>query len=512
VGVSHDAIVAQLIASAAGKLRDARIESRQAPEELGDVNREEIEAALALTEASLRADVVELRGNLAAAHASIRRCRFPREDHRALFGAIAELHYALEEIEEAAAAADYPEIETAIPLPRQHLVPRSVLADALDVLEARLKDFDQKLSDVESQRSGESDYADQDALIEYVTTRAGAQSLVAHELAAQRQVDVRGLSHVIEGLGRIVAGFVASVTPTVARVTRALRASTKFLGRSGREVVAAGSEVVRTAVRVRPSGFAPGEIYHDFDAAPEMIVVPAGDFLMGSRKGEGDDDERPQHKVRIGYALAVGIAPVTRGEFAAFIKAANHEIESGAFVWDGQRWKWDQSKSWRDPGFKQDDDHPVVCVSWHDAQAYVAWLKKRSGKSYRLLSEAEWEYCCRAGTASAYNTGDSITSGQANFNSNHRGATSVFKFASNGFGLHDMHGNVWEWCEDNWHSDYTGNPPTDGSIWAGGDESLRVLRGGSWDNDPHILRSADRGRNRPGNRYSSIGFRVARTL
>jgi formylglycine-generating enzyme required for sulfatase activity len=154
----------------------------------------------------------------------------------------------------------------------------------------------------------------------------------------------------------------------------------------------------------------------------------------------------------------------------------------------------------------------VVCVSWHDAQAYVAWLKERSRKSYRLLSEAEWEYCCRAGTASAYNTGDSITSGQADFNNNHRGTTSVFKFAPNGFGLHDMYGNVWEWCEDNWHSDYTGNPPADGSIWASGDESLRVLRGGSWINHPHILRSADRGGDEPDNHYYGIGFRVARTL
>jgi formylglycine-generating enzyme required for sulfatase activity len=224
-----------------------------------------------------------------------------------------------------------------------------------------------------------------------------------------------------------------------------------------------------------------GTRFKDGDIGPEMIVVPAGDFLMGSRKGEGDDDERPQQKVTIGYAFAAGIAPVTRGEFAAFIKAANHEIESGAYVWDGQSWKRDPSKSWRDPGFKQDDDHPVVCVSWLDAQAYVAWLKERSGKSYRLLSEAEWEYCCRAGSASAYNTGNSITFDRANFDNNHRGTTSVFKFASNGFGLHDMHGNVWEWCEDNWHGDYAGNPPSDGSIWAGGDdESLRVLRGGSW--------------------------------
>jgi hypothetical protein len=164
---------------------------------------------------------------------------------------------------------------------------------------------------------------------------------------------------------------------------------------------------LREAIEVRLLQRGPGARFRDFDAAPEMIVVPAGSFQMGSRDGEGDDDERPQHKVAIRSDFAVGISPVTRGEFAAFISAANHKIELGAFVWNGREWKNDPSKSWRDPGFKQADDHPVVCVNWHDAQAYAAWLRERSGgKGYRLLSEAEWEYCCRAGTTSPYSTGD----------------------------------------------------------------------------------------------------------
>ena len=138
----------------------------------------------------------------------------------------------------------------------------------------------------------------------------------------------------------------------------------------------------------------------------------------------------------------------------------------------------------------------MVNVSWHDAQAYVAWLGEQSGGwAYRLLSEAEWEYCCRAGTTSQYSAGDRITAKQANFGRKVRGTTSVFKFASNLWGFRDMHGNVWEWCEDNWHPSYDGAPP-DGSVRTEGDMSLRVLRGGSWYSIPQDLRSAYRYRYR----------------
>jgi len=234
---------------------------------------------------------------------------------------------------------------------------------------------------------------------------------------------------------------------------------------------------------------------------------------MGSPAGEGDDDERPQHEVTIVRPFAVGIAPVTRGEFAAFIRATGWKIQMGAFVWGGKSSREDSKRSWRDPGFAQEDDHPVVCVSWEDAQAYVGWLGERSGgRAYRLCSEAEWEYCGRAGTTSRYSAGDDITPEQANFGGAARGTTSVLKFAPNQWGLRDMHGNVWEWCEDNWHAGYQG-APRDGSAWKeDGDQSLRVLRGGSWDAHPQDLRSADRVGDPPGYRDSYVGFRVARTL
>jgi formylglycine-generating enzyme required for sulfatase activity len=237
----------------------------------------------------------------------------------------------------------------------------------------------------------------------------------------------------------------------------------------------------------------------DGSSGPKLVIVPAGTFRMGSTVGEGDDDEYSQHEVTIAVRFAIGVCPVTRGEFAAFVAATNHQMNSGR-------------PSWRDPGFKQDDDHPVVHINWHDAQAYAAWLRKRSGKAYRLLSESEWEYCCRAGTTSAHSTGDTITPAQANFGGNHRGTTSVFKFPPNAWRLRGMHGNVWEWCEDNWHDDYNGNPPTNGSVWRGGSESSRVLRGGSWVSSPRALRSASRYRDLPDGRDDMIGFRIARTL
>jgi formylglycine-generating enzyme required for sulfatase activity len=256
-----------------------------------------------------------------------------------------------------------------------------------------------------------------------------------------------------------------------------------------------------------------GTTFKDIDIGPEMAVVPAGEFMMGSADGEGENYERPQHKVAIKSAFAVSVSPVTRGEFAVFIVATSHNIQAGAYAWTVGEWKRDADNSWRDPGFRQDDDHPVVCVSWHDAQAYAAWLKKQSGgKAYRLLSEAEWEYCCRAGTTTAFSTGDTITAEQANFGQNASGTTSVFKFAPNPWGLRDMHGNVFEWCEDNWRKTYSGNPPMDGSVWRGGDESHRVVRGGSWYRNTHYLRSAYRYKVSPVEPNIYGGFRVARAL
>jgi formylglycine-generating enzyme required for sulfatase activity len=159
---------------------------------------------------------------------------------------------------------------------------------------------------------------------------------------------------------------------------------------------------------------------------------------------------------------------------------------------------------------------PVTNVTWDDAQQYVAWFSKMTGKPYRLLTEAEWEYAARAGTTTAYSWGDEIGKGNANCNGcgsawDNRESSPVGSFKPNTFGLYDMAGNVWQWGQDCYHGDYNG-APTDGSAWTTGDCSVRVLRGGSWYVNPRNLRSADRGRNATDFRSTNLGFRVGRTL
>ncbi len=273
--------------------------------------------------------------------------------------------------------------------------------------------------------------------------------------------------------------------------------------------------------------------------SPEMVVVPAGRFLMGSLKGEDgrDGDEGPRHEVDIAKPFAAGRTHITRGEFAAFVKAADHKVEGGCYTWSGSEWKLHADRSWRSPGFEQDDTHPVVCVNWNDATTYAKWLSETTGKSYRLLSEAEAEYVTRGVTKleqdqPRYFFGNNETelctyaneadaTLKAKFpnwpwttNSCRDGyvfTAPVAQFKQNAFGLYDVHGNAWTWTQDCYQSDYNG-VPSNGSAWTPGKCSLRVLRGGSWYNDPRILRAAFRNRGTPVDWYDSIGFRLARTL
>ncbi len=160
-----------------------------------------------------------------------------------------------------------------------------------------------------------------------------------------------------------------------------------------------------------------------------------------------------------------------------------------------------------------EQSYPVINVSWHDVQAYCAWLSEQSGQSYRLPSEAEWEYACRAGTQTPLYTGVTINSDQANLGHNHK-TLPIGSFAPNAFGLYDMHGNVWEWTQDCWHENYR-NAPGDGSAWLeanGGTCSRRVVRGGSWFNAPQILRSAGRDGGSTDEVDDDLGFRIARVF
>ncbi len=270
----------------------------------------------------------------------------------------------------------------------------------------------------------------------------------------------------------------------------------------------------------------PGRRFRDCDACPELVVVPLGSFMMGSPAGEEkrDDDEGPRHRVTIAEPFAVGVHEVTQGEFARFVRETNRSAGNSCRVWDSNEGRWVERSglNWRNPGFEQTDGHPVVCVNWDDAQSYVGWLSRETGEGYRLLSESEWEYVARAGTTGPFHTGATISPAQANYDGNYTYGSgrkgvyrertmSVGSFLPNAFGLHDVHGNVYEWVQDCWNKKYDG-APRDGGAWERGDCSLRVARGGSWFSSPRFLRAAFRFRNSTGYRNYYLGFRIARTL
>ncbi len=287
----------------------------------------------------------------------------------------------------------------------------------------------------------------------------------------------------------------------------------------------------------------------------KLVLVPAGEFQMGSResaeelakayKGYGAppadffEDEYPLHRVRITKPFYLGVHEVTVGQFRQFVTATGYKTDAekgtivkGAFGWnpDTKKLERNETYSWRKVGFEQTDDHPVVNVSWNDAVEFGKWLSAKEGKTYRLPTEAEWEYACRAGTATRYYHGDD-PEGLAQVG-NVADATAketfpdwkftiaardgyaftapVGKFKPNAFGLYDMHGNAWEWCADWFAGDYYKASPLE-DLKGPDSGTSRVLRGGSWNGGPDGTRSAVRGGCDPADRYNYGGFRLART-
>jgi formylglycine-generating enzyme required for sulfatase activity len=293
-------------------------------------------------------------------------------------------------------------------------------------------------------------------------------------------------------------------------------------------------------------------ILHDCAQCPAMVVVEPGRFMMGSSREEprrfGIDDywgarEQPRHAVTISRAFAAGRTEVTRAQFAAFVADAGYLPAKGCWHFVGSGWEFDEKRSWRDPGFPQTDDHPVVCISWHDAQAYSAWLSARTMRHYRLLTEAEWEYAARAGSSSAYwfgdvpdgvcrnvNLGDLDTTERSDwlgktFNAalmppwvgvpcrdGYAFTAPVASFPANPFGLYDMNGNANEWVEDCWNDTYANGPADERPRLASGDCGLRVMRGQGWVGMASSTRSAFRLKMSAVDRRFAFGIRVARDL
>ena len=285
---------------------------------------------------------------------------------------------------------------------------------------------------------------------------------------------------------------------------------------------------------VGPHMAAPLAAFRDCEDCPEMVALPAGEFLMGSPDGESERrnvEGRPR-RVVIAKRFAIGRFEITMEQFSAFVADAGmvlgeqcREIISVSGV--SARWGAPEG-SFRRPGFEITGKHPVVCMSWHDAQAYVAWLGRRTGKAYRLPTEAEWEYAARAGTKTAYSFGDDAAElcGYAKFadlaspfgwHGGCRspiatyGAIPVGSFNPNPWGLFDMHGNAWEWVEGCWTPNAM-EIPTDGSAFTRPGCEIGVIRGGSWAAGFGRTRAASRWPMPAAEHYQHVGFRVALPL
>jgi formylglycine-generating enzyme required for sulfatase activity len=242
--------------------------------------------------------------------------------------------------------------------------------------------------------------------------------------------------------------------------------------------------------------------FKDCAGCPQMVVIPAGEFTMGSPPAE--QQAEAQHRVTIAAPFAVSKFEITFEEWAACVKGGG----CGGYRPPDQG--WGRGK------------RPVINLSWVNAKDYVQWLSHKTGKPYRLLSEAEWEYAARAGTTTPFSFGETISPSQANFDGspdgsgpsdlNRQKTMPVGSFPANAFGLHDMHGNAWEWVEDCWHDDYTAEAPTDGSAWRKDNCGGHVGRGGSWEDSQGELRASARTGGFKDELSATDGLRIARGL
>ena len=308
----------------------------------------------------------------------------------------------------------------------------------------------------------------------------------------------------------------------------------------------AGASAQLVALSTRPAkalsepeecGLKPKDTFKECENCPEMTVVPAGEFMMGSSRTDIDSgaaaaNEGPQHRAVIRQPIAVGRFEVTRDQYAAFVNSSGHKTEGRCFTFEQNIPQMRDNRSFLNPGYVQDGNHPVVCVSWKDAKAYVDWLSQTTGKPYRLLSETEFEYTARGGNDSRYGFGGDpaeickfangadqsaksaglpADASYLNCRDGYPFTAPVGSFAANAFGLHDLLGNVWEWTED-CYGNYVSAGSGNGAGHPDAACASRTVRGGDWFSAESSLRPAVRAKADAEGRYDDIGFRVARTL
>ena len=306
------------------------------------------------------------------------------------------------------------------------------------------------------------------------------------------------------------------------------------------------------AITTQQAGADAPENIRDCTDCPELVSIPVGEFVMGADLDEPRrlelpefwaTREQPKHRVLIQRAFALGKYELTRAEFARFAAETGYSPEPGCWHFIGTEWLFDQTRSWRDAKIDETDAHPVTCINWHDASAYLEWLSRKTGQRYRLASEAEWEYAVRAGTSTAYWFGDDparicefVNLGDLDTQDRFRWHETKIKYdkmsdwkgqscrdgyptlapvaatVANPFGLHGMLGNANEWVADCWNDDHRSAPGHQAARLTGADCGLRVMRGQGWTAVAASTRAAFRLKMNATDRRFTFGFRVARDL
>lgn len=299
-------------------------------------------------------------------------------------------------------------------------------------------------------------------------------------------------------------------------------------------LLAAAFALANSAAPAIAQNTAPGSNFQECRDCPTMVVVPKGDFVMGAEAGEEGRYEGPEHPVKIARAFAIGLNPVTVAQFRYFVEATGYRAATDCIVPRNGTYEKVPGSDWRDPamGRPPKDDEPVVCINWNDGKAYVSWLAKTTGKPYRMLSEAEWEYVARGKKRTRFPWGDDpadacknanlmdasvpasarVEGSAATCSDGYPALSPVGKFAPNAFGVNEMVGNVWTWVQDCYVMPYPKNTPTDGSAYEEPGCERRSVRGASWGTNVTRARPTFRGRD-PVDRLSGLfSLRVARDL